>query len=502
MDKTMMIWEPDNISGLWLNEVRVGEMGGNSLGFYGGLFGAKGQSIIAHGYNGTFHYWKQQQMDNNEIWESQVAISGHFDEIYDICWHPSGDYLLSVSKDQTSRIFSPWIKENKVVTWHEIARPQIHGYDMVCATFIPSKAHCFISGADEKIFRVFMGSKSFMQNLNKIAKPNNEFSQSEIKQLEQLEKSGLALGANVPALGLSNKPVFSEKDYAGEESLAFQEEVMIKAAAPAFVEQPPFEEQLLQATLWPEIQKLYGHGNEVICIACDHHGKYLATACKATTPDQAVIRIWDTETWRQKTPLTIHSLTVTQLEFSHNDQYLLSCSRDREFAVSKRNEDNSMNVLCICKKAHQRIVWTCSWSPDDKFILTGARDKFVKCWKFNDDKVDCDSTLPTFDFAVTAVVWAPVNQITNNHNYMACIGLENGQISIWLASLLGDSLSWYCASVFNQSYCHVSTVRRLCFQPQNQHNQHTDNKKEKKFNIASCSLDHSVRLFEVTMESN
>lgn len=60
MDRTMAIWRPDPETGVWLNDVRVGEMGGNTLGFYGGLFGPEGLYILAHGYNGAFHLWKRQ----------------------------------------------------------------------------------------------------------------------------------------------------------------------------------------------------------------------------------------------------------------------------------------------------------------------------------------------------------------------------------------------------------------------------------------------------------
>jgi hypothetical protein len=44
--------------------------------------------------------------------------------------------------------------------WHEICRPQVHGYDLNQAVFLsPLK---FISVADEKVARVFEAPKSFV----------------------------------------------------------------------------------------------------------------------------------------------------------------------------------------------------------------------------------------------------------------------------------------------------------------------------------------------------
>lgn len=51
-------------------------------------------------------------------------------------------------------------------------------------------------------------------------------------------------------------------------------------AVPSALTKPPFEEHLSQNTLWPETHKLYGHGNELFAMCCDHSGKLLATACK------------------------------------------------------------------------------------------------------------------------------------------------------------------------------------------------------------------------------
>lgn len=58
------------------------------------------------------------------------------------------------------------------------------------------------------------------------------------------------------------------------------------------ISEPPTEENLLQNTLWPEVQKLYGHGYEIFALAARHDGTLLASACKATTPEHAAIIIW------------------------------------------------------------------------------------------------------------------------------------------------------------------------------------------------------------------
>lgn len=57
MDKSIIVWAPDTSSGLWLESARVGEVGGNTLGFYGAKFGPRGAFILAHGFQGSLHLW-------------------------------------------------------------------------------------------------------------------------------------------------------------------------------------------------------------------------------------------------------------------------------------------------------------------------------------------------------------------------------------------------------------------------------------------------------------
>lgn len=152
MDKTMMIWRPnEEEGGVWMNEVRVGERGGNTLGFYGGLFSPDGKSVLGHGYNGAFHLWHLEQGSAGPSWEPQVAVSGHFGPVTGCSWDNEGAYLLSVSQDQTARVFAEWNRPDVPPQWCELARPQIHGYDQECVAVVKAKRHRFISGAEEKV---------------------------------------------------------------------------------------------------------------------------------------------------------------------------------------------------------------------------------------------------------------------------------------------------------------------------------------------------------------
>ena len=437
MDKTMMIWRPqEEENGIWVNEVRVGELGGNTLGFYGGLFSPNGDYILAHGYNGAFHLWSKPKNDD-ERWDPCPTVSGHFAPINDCCWEPSGDYFLTISQDQTARIFSTWLKDNNKNIYCEVSRPQIHGYDLECGCFINEKSHCFVTGAEEKIYRVFDAPKSFIHNLQSISG----------KTLTDKNEEQRPLGANVPSLGLSNKPVFTIEEKSKEEIEKEKESLNDgsdlyeppKPADPVFLSRPPFEEELLQSTLWPEIQKLYGHGNYTFCVSSSKCGDLLATAVRAKSdPEQATIRLWETNTWKEVANLHAHKLTVTELRFSNNDKYLLSSGRDRQFSLFKRIEGQS-NFKLVNKqlKAHDRIIWSCDWSCDDLFFVTGSRDKVCKIWKLNedDDSFTLYGKFTPSKSGITSVSFAPrkvkIQKDKDDFSYLLAVGLENGIIQLW-----------------------------------------------------------------------
>ncbi|XP_044261975.1 probable elongator complex protein 2 [Tribolium madens] len=466
LDKSMIIWELDPSTNLWIEKVRVGEVGGNTMGFYGGVFSPDGQHILAHGYNGAFHLWENTTIE----WKPCVTIGGHFAEVTDLAWDPQGEFLMTVSADQTTRIHAPW-SDGKEVTWHEIARPQVHGYDMSSVTIL--SRYRFASSAEEKVIRTFEAPRNFVENFARICKIT-----------DIIEGECAPKGASVPSLGLSNKAVFLSEE--GDQESHFTE-VALTA--------PPTEETLLQNTLWPEIQKLYGHGYEVYSLASSPDGRFLASACKATTPEHAAILLWDTSNWKQIQKLVSHTLTVVQMSFSPDSEQLLSVSRDRRWSLfSKKSNDAFELVATTDKKTsiHTRIIWCCGWAHDSKYFATGSRDGKVAVWTKNENKQE-KSVLGLYEAAsvhlelknesVTAVAFAPDCVLGS---YLIAVGLEVGVIHCFKWS----TNAWERILFLDKNVAHHLTVKRLAFRPVFGTAGQTND--EKVLQLASCGSDSTV----------
>lgn len=483
MDKTMIIWKYDTNLDIWLESVRVGEVGGNSLGFYGGKFSFDARSIIGHGYQGSLHLWNLDESDNS--WVPGITIGGHFDEVIDISWEPTGKYLLSASHDQTTRLHGQWKqKTSEKSTWHEMSRPQVHGYDMSCVASL--SCYHFASAAEEKIIRLFRATHNFVENFRKLSLIGDDPDGDSILKIS-------SKGASVPSLGLSNKAVYDDQEEIEEKHVKdmYPENYFVSLN----LEEPPTEDNLMQNTLWPEVQKLYGHGYEIYCIASSADNKILASACKANNTEHASIILWNISTGEQIQKLSSHQLTVTQLEFSPDNQYLLSVSRDRRWTVFQRSNDNLFHSIGTTNKqngVHSRIIWCCCWTWDSEYFLTGSREGKVVIWGQSANVKSESSTGPFCSIgssinivdSVTAIAVAP--KLLNN-SYLLAIGTEPGKIYLYQCDINKITMENICTilTTMDEQFAHHLTVKRLKFQPD------TNNC------LASCGSDHAVKIYSL-----
>ncbi|KAJ1730221.1 Elongator subunit elp2 [Coemansia biformis] len=548
-DSSAMLWLPDTDAGVWSSVSRFGEQGGAVQGFLGAAMSADGTAICAHGYQGSLHMWRRAPA--GDAWTPRPSPSGHFAAVQDVCWDPRGSYLLSVSADQTARLFAPWGRaEGRSRGWHELARPQIHGYNMRCAAFVTPLQ--YVSGADEKVVRVFEATQMFVAAWRAL-EPG----------LDLGEGGRLAVGASLPVLGLSNKAVGQDQVQALEAQAATNAQdgaewddnyevrrthtdvvagVALRAQQDGAASgQPPLEERLLRHTLWPEADKLYGHPYEIFALAAAHAGDLIATACRAASARHASIRLYSTRTWQPPAvraagtatalpavPLSAHALTITRLRFSPPgadagtppDRYLLGVSRDRSWALFERvapapgdgdgepvyEQPTGPYVLRRQQpKAHARIIWDAAWAPGARFFATASRDKAVKLWPVPDAAGSAAAPVTlAFPEAVTAVDFLPAQLLPSggadvgHPQYALAAALESGRIFVLVsqgAPPAGSPVpaAWRPAEI-PRAQTHAATVHRLAWRPRP-----GPIATERSWQLASASEDQTVRVTTIDL---
>lgn len=392
-DNSLSIWVADPTSGIWVTNARLGEItkekGGTTAtgsigGFWTGLWSPDGSSVVTLGRTGSWRSWSY--VEERDQWVQNIAVSGHTRAVTGISWARSGGYLLSTSADQTTRLHGKW--KGGGGTWHELSRPQIHGYDLNCIDTLNDTS--FVSGADEKLMRVFNEPKAVAKLIQRVTGATGT---SDVDSLPD--------AANMPALGLSNKAIDTSAGDPIDGDPGTATAARRSAAVPE-ADHPPFEESLSRHTLWPEAEKLYGHGYEISCLAASHDGRLVASACRASSVNHAVIRLFETRRWTEvRPPLAAHALTATRLRFSPDDAYLLSVGRDRQWAVFERAplgegagegegyaDDDAdgkrlgYRLLQADPKGHTRMILDAAWAllREPRVFATAGRDKQVKIW--------------------------------------------------------------------------------------------------------------------------
>jgi len=526
----------------------------NHLGYYTGVWHPNGSSIVAHGFTGALHLWNRTE--NGDLLP-QPAVGGHCNQIVDACWGVDGACLLTVSTDQTARLTTKLKNTGK---WCEIARPQVHGHDFSCVAALPRRQeerksslppagapesvneetrtrYLYVSGSEEKVLRVFEAPGAFADTLamargRPIPNPNQI----------SLAPSTPAYGASLPALGLSNKAIYTAEDAsrnAGYDSSSTSKSAepglgeggyneygpdVAPTAAPTAIAGPPLEEHLAGSTLWPEIHKLYGHGNEIFCAAAHPTGQYLASACRAQSLSTAGILMWDTKTWTLCANLEAHSLTVTQLAFSPNGKFLASASRDRTLAIfsinssspdgaAESDDTNDDFSLVSHLKAHARIVWGVGWAPNSRLLATASRDGTAKIWHIDSTTGCCigNTAVATIQFdkiGVQCVAFAP-QEVSDGH-CLAAVGLENGEVVVgvfsWTETSIEDNsplpVKWNEVWRTRMTEKHAAAVRRICWRVAGKKDRGGGGGVQKiaaavDFDLASVSDDHSIRIFNI-----
>ncbi|EIM88259.1 WD40 repeat-like protein [Stereum hirsutum FP-91666 SS1] len=482
-DSSLILWSPSPIlttpnqptetTTIWVNRQRFGDVGGQRLGgFVGGIWARSGKEALAWGWAGGWRRWRADESSGAggaaEMWTEVGAVTGHAGPVRGISWAPNGEYLASTGIDQTTRIHgaipSLLPAGTKAVAWHELARPQVHGYDLVGVAFIDVLK--LVSVADEKVARVFEGPRAFVKTVKGL----------DVADLG-VDEADRPVGASVPPLGLSNK---ATNDTNAQPFTFDGEDEHLRR---------PFEGELAAMTLWPEIEKVFGHGYESITVSISNSRKLMATACRATTAKHAVVRLYDTEKFHSVgEPLEGHALTVTRIAFSPDDRHVLTVSRDRTWRLFRVKEEGVGYVPVAADKSHTRIIWDCSWSPQGDIFATASRDKTVKIWTLK-ETTDAEKWTATATIKLKEAATAVAFGKDHDSQRVLAVGLETGHIHIYTGA---TPANWTLSTIVNPGMAHIDQIYQMAWRPDVGEN-------EELRHLASCSEDGTLRILSIRL---
>jgi elongator complex protein 2 len=492
----------------------LGGSGASALGFSAAVFATPGvDRVIAHTLGGTVHSWRRAPKDSSgdsggARFLAGSAPGGHVAPVNAVAWDPLGRYLMSCGEDKTTRVYVPHPPgSSQFVEW---ARPQVHGHPICDVAFLAADGLSFASVSEEKVLRLFDAPRQFTlpgsaagsaaPAGDDAAVPSHRFAMS-------------AVSAATPELGLSNKPVYADSpgpdaaDDGGDEGggqapfgALGDDTVVTSFGAERAAASAPLEVELRQDRLWPERAKLYGHGNNVCCVAVELSSGVLASASHAQASRDAFVVLWDIASGVERARLFAHDLTVNQLQFSPDGAALLSVSRDRSFAVFARRSESpfSFGLAARQQMAHSRLLHTGCWAGGTSLIATGSRDKHVKLWLYGGTTA-VEVGKRKFDSGVTALD-ATAPGCGGGRDRLA-IGLEDGAILIArvvVASGPSTTAVLHVQSAVSQSLQCCGRVTRLAWRPCGRDVVPVGEVGEGGADdLAASSADHSVRVFHV-----
>ena len=587
-DKTVIIWyptEPDahnrsshpNINedagvlgedgeevcgewGVWTSRAQLGDLGGTSHGIYNAFWyesDLEELRLMTTTYYGAIQQYAIPRDMSGEI-KPLGGLTGHFGPVVDLTWDPTRTYLLSSSTDQTTRAWIPTTalsrEEKGTAPWIEIARCQIHGYDMTSLAPLGTSGSHFASCSEgEKVIRVFEAPGAFLDMVERYGV------QSDVEVLKSAAdedgRSGDCKAALAFGLGLSNKAIRDDdkdaKKKAAVDAASNPERAQLEEITRTHLltsqstlrqasTMAPLESHL-QSTLWPELDKLYGHGDEIYSINTSRDRMCLVSSCVLRTSafssvnmdlDESSIRIWDVVKADGADlkvvpghPLDkVHNMTVTRVCFSWSGALVAMVGRDRSITlhrVFRKDDKTGLECLFRLKDVHSRVIWDAAVTFDDRFICTVSRDKYIKMFRIVDGKELVAAGSLKMEDSVRSIDVLPV--ATLRGEYLLAVGLESGKISVLSAKEqildpndsegAGKAVKISVVHTFAEHWCPGGAVTRLQFRvlvPQKSEDEWAVHLKgefadrvrlsdvpEVSIQVAACAEDQSVRVLRV-----
>ena len=159
------------------------------------------------------------------------------------------------------------------------------------------------------------------------------------------------------------------------------------------------------------------------------------TSCLASGDQIGQIFIWKANelcnSWNvDQTPLTGHTSSVEDIQWSTEQNILASCSVDKSIRIWDIRTATASSSMIKINESHTGDVNVISWNKlDPKFLLSGGDDGLIKCWDLRTLQTSSKplpiATLSHHTEPITSIEWSP------NDSSAFVASSEDNQISIW-----------------------------------------------------------------------
>lgn len=182
----------------------------------------------------------------------------------------------------------------------------------------------------------------------------------------------------------------------------------------------------LQKTIDVELHKSLDHSSVVCCVQFSNDGKFLATGCNKTTQVYDVstgiltARLTDDSTKSNQSTNDSNStdLYIRSVCFSPDGKFLATGAEDKLIRIWDIERQEVVTVL----EGHEQDIYSLAYFPRGDKLVSGSGDRTVRVWDLNTGK--CSLTL-TLEDGVTTVAVSPIDG-----KYIAAGSLDHS-VRVW-----------------------------------------------------------------------
>jgi WD40 repeat protein len=230
--------------------------------------------------------------------------------------------------------------------------------------------------------------------------------------------------------------------------------------------------QLREGTTLEPVRTLEGHRSVIIALAFSPINDTIPLILASGAIDEAIIRVWNTQTGDQIRELSGHTGWIRSVAFSPNGTVIASGSTDRTIKLWDATNGNLVHTL----EGHSDWVSSVAFSPDSMRLASTSRDGSVRLWD-----VASGTALSDFSFEAT------LNPETASLHWTTGVTFSPDGAQLAVGTTDNDVFILNAASgEIEQTlagHTNVIVFRGLAFSP--------DGK-----SLASASLDGTVRLWD------